>query len=105
VYLLSRKKTWILFRGPWLPDAGLATLMAAFWMGAMAVYGMASVYLGALGISVGWGLFQIFMIMTANLGGLLTGEWTSASASARRTLYAGLALLTAATILLAAGNR
>jgi hypothetical protein len=86
-------------------DGSLAALMGVFWMGAMAVYGVASVYLGALGTSVGWGLFQIFMIMTANLGGLLTGEWTTSHTGARRTLYAGLALLTAATVMLAAGNR
>ena len=68
VYLLSTKKTWKVFRSPWLPDAGLATLMAVLWMGAIAVYSVASVYLGRLGTSVGWGLFQIFMIMTAGHG-------------------------------------
>jgi L-rhamnose-H+ transport protein len=104
-YLLSKKKTWKLFRGSWMPDAGLATLMAILWMAAMAFYGVASVYLGALGTSVGYGLFQIFMIMTANCGGLVTGEWTSAPKTARRSLYAGLALLTVATVMLAAGNR
>jgi L-rhamnose-H+ transport protein len=105
VYLLSRKKTWSLFRGPWLPDVGLATLMGLFWMGSMAVYGVASVYIGALGTSVGFGLFQIFMIMTANCSGLVTGEWTTAPTSARRNLYVGVALLSLATVLLAAGNR
>jgi L-rhamnose-H+ transport protein len=104
-YLLSKNRTWGVFRGPWLAGAGLATLMAVLWMGAMAVYGVASVYLGALGTSVGYGLFQIFMIMTANFSGLVTGEWTHASKPARRTLYGGLALLTVATVMLAAGNR
>jgi L-rhamnose-H+ transport protein len=104
MYLLSTKKTWKVFRSPWLPDAGLATLMAVLWMGAIAVYSVASVYLGRLGTSVGWGLFQIFMIMTASVGGVVTGEWTTAPKSARRTLYVGLALLTVATVMLAAGN-
>jgi len=104
-YLLSKKKTWGLFLGPWMPDAGFAVLMAVLWMGALAIYGVASVCLGALGTSVGWGLTQILAIMSANIGGLLAGEWTAAPASARRTLYAGLALLTASTVLLAAGNR
>lgn len=104
-YLLCRKRTWHLFRGPWWPDAGFASLMGLLWMGAMSAYGVASVYLGALGTSVGWGLFQIFMIMTANLGGVLTGEWKDAPRRAKGTLYVGLALLAVATILLAAGNR
>jgi L-rhamnose-H+ transport protein len=105
IYLLSKKKTWSIFFGPWLPDAGFAVLMAVLWMGAVAIYGAASVCLGALGTSVGWGLTQILSIMTANIGGLLAGEWTAAPISARRTLYAGLALLTVATVMLAAGNR
>ena len=105
IYLLSRNKSWKLYRGPWTHDAGLATTMAVLWMASMGIYGIASVYLGALGTSVGFGLFQIFMIMTANFGGLVTGEWTAAPRSARRTLYAGLALLMFATVMLAAGNR
>ena len=109
IYLLNKNKSWSAFRGSGLGeglrDAGLATLMGVFWMGAMAVYGVAAVYLGALGTSVGFGLFQIFMIITANAGGLVTGEWNDATPSARRTLYLGLGLLTVATALLAAGNR
>lgn len=105
LFLLTKNNTWKVFRGPWLPDAGYAVLMAVLWMGALAVYGVASVCLGALGTSIGWGLIQIFTIMTANVGGLLAGEWTAAPKSARRTLYAGLALLTVATVMLAAGNR
>jgi L-rhamnose-H+ transport protein len=104
-YLLSRNHTWERFRGPWLRDAGLACLMGVFWMGALAVYTVASVYLGTLGTSVGWALFQIFMIVTANLSGLLTGEWQGAPKAALYTLGCGLALLAVATALIAAGNR
>lgn len=104
-YLLRRNRTWAAFRGAWLPDAAMGALMAVFWMGAMAAYGTASVYLGALGTSVGWGMFQIFMIITANTAGILTGEWKQAPSAALRTLYAGLFLLAVATVILAAGNR
>jgi L-rhamnose-H+ transport protein len=74
-------------------------------MGAIAVYGNSAVFLGALGTSVGWGLFEIFMIITANVSGVITGEWKSASGRARRLLRFGLALLAVATILMALGNR
>ena len=104
LYLLSRRKTWSAFSGSGLHDAGMASLMAVLWMGAMALYGVASVYLGALGTSVGWGIFQIIMVMTANCAGLVTGEWRIAPKSARNTLYASLALLSVATVILAAGN-
>ncbi|MGA3264703.1 MAG: L-rhamnose/proton symporter RhaT [Terracidiphilus sp.] len=85
LFLLAKNNTWKVFRGPWLPDAGFAVLMAVLWMGALAVYGVASVCLGVLGTSVGWGLIQIFTIMTANCGGLLAGEWTAAPVSAKCT--------------------
>jgi L-rhamnose-H+ transport protein len=103
-WLLSRNRTWKHFRGAWRPDVWFGCLMGVLWMGAFALYGVSSVYLGALGTSVGWALFQIFMIMTANLSGVLTGEWKSANSAARRGLWAGLALLTLATVVIAAGN-
>jgi L-rhamnose-H+ transport protein len=105
IYLLQRKRTWSKFRGAWQPDVWLGCLMGVFWMGAFALYGVSSVYLGALGTSVGWALFQIFMIMTANLSGVLTGEWKGAPRAAMRGLWAGLALLAVATAVIAAGNR
>ncbi|MBI5083565.1 MAG: hypothetical protein HZB13_03075, partial [Acidobacteria bacterium] len=105
VYLLWKNRTWGAFSGTWAHDGGLAAAMGLLWMGAMAIYGVATVYLGTLGTSLGWGLLQIFNIMAANVSGLVTGEWKAAPAMARRTLYAGLALLTAATVILAAANR
>lgn len=77
-WLLSRNKTWANFGGAWRSEAWAGCLMGVLWMAAMAVYGASSVYLGALGTSVGWALFQTFMIMTANLSGVLTGEWKQA---------------------------
>ncbi len=104
-WLLSRNNTWKHFGGAWSPDVWFGCLMGIFWMGAFALYGVSSVYLGALGTSVGWALFQIFMIMTANLSGVLTGEWKNAPAAARRGLWAGLAMLAVATVVIAEGNR
>jgi L-rhamnose-H+ transport protein len=104
VYLLCRNHTWTCFQ-PFLPDFWCAALMGILWMGAIAVYGTATVFLGVLGTSVGWGLFQIFMIMTANVSGVITGEWKGATGQARGLLRFGLGLLAAATVLMALGNR
>ncbi len=73
-------------------------------MGAFALYGMSAIFLGALGTSVGWGLMQIFMIMTAMLAGVFTGEWRHAAGSAKLLLSSGMAGLTVATVLLAVSN-
>jgi len=104
-WLLSRNRTWGRYRQAWRSEAWSGCLMGILWMAAMAVYGVSSVYLGVLGTSVGWALFQIFMIMTANLSGVLTGEWAQAPPAARRRLWFGLALLASATIVIALGNR
>ncbi len=104
IYLLNRNRTWDRFKTG-SPDAWFPVLMGILWMGAIAVYGTAAAYLGDLGTSVGWGLFQIFMIMTANGSGIIMGEWQGASRRAFTLLITGLGLLAAATVLMALGNR
>jgi L-rhamnose-H+ transport protein len=104
VYLLRKHRSWGMFAER-SPDAVWPVLMAVLWMGAFALYGVSSVYLGALGTSIGWGLFQIFMIMTATVSGLLTAEWTRASRKAITLLGTGMAGLVGATILLSMGSR
>ena len=103
-FLLKRNRSWGDFKRP-SSDGFLSTLMAVLWMGAFAVYGMSAALLGDLGTSIGWGLFQIFMIMTASLSGLFTGEWRRASGKSRVFLAAGLLFLVVATLLLTAANR
>jgi L-rhamnose-H+ transport protein len=102
-WLLVKNHTWSLFRSN-PPDFFRSSLMGVLWMGAFAIYGMSTTFLGALGTSVGWGLLQIFMIMTAILAGIFTGEWRYASRSAKLLLSAGIAGLTIATVLLAVSN-
>lgn len=104
VYLLRKHRSWRMFAER-SPDGVWPVLMAVLWMGAFALYGVSSVYLGALGTSIGWGLFQIFMIMTATISGLLTAEWKRASRKAITLLGTGMAGLVGATILLSMGSR
>jgi L-rhamnose-H+ transport protein len=103
-YLLSKNRSWAAFH-PMGPDILWSSLMGILWMGAFSLYGMAAIYLGSFGTSIGWGLLQIFMIMTATLSGVLTGEWKQAPGSAKHLLGLGLSCLIGATVLLALGNR
>jgi L-rhamnose-H+ transport protein len=103
LWLLIKNRTWTLFRST-PPDLLRSSLMGVLWMGAFALYGMSATYLGALGTSVGWGLLQIFMIMTATMAGVLTGEWKHAGRSARLLLGSGIAGLTVAIVLLAVSS-
>jgi L-rhamnose-H+ transport protein len=104
LYLLSKNRTWPSFRSV-SPDIFGSSLMGVLWMGAFALYGMSAIYLGSHGTSIGWGLFQIFMIMTATLSGVLTGEWKRAPHFATLLLGLGLTCLTGATVFLALGNQ
>jgi L-rhamnose-H+ transport protein len=103
LYLLRKKRSWRLFQAP-APDIFWSVLMGVLWMGSMALYGMSATYLGSFGTSIGWGMFQIFMIMTAALSGVMMGEWKGAPRTARFLLGLGLVCLTGATTLLAMGN-
>jgi len=103
LWLLVKNRTWSLFRST-PPDLLRSSLMGVLWMGAFALYGMSATYLGALGTSVGWGLLQIFMIMTATMAGVLTGEWKHAGRSAKVLLGSGIASLTVAIVLLAVSS-
>src|SRR5580692_12536915 len=103
LYLLRKKKSWQLFQAP-SPDLFWSVLMGVLWMGSMALYGMSATYLGSFGTSIGWGLFQIFMIMTATLSGVMMGEWKGAPRAARLLLGLGIVCLTGATTLLAMAN-
>jgi len=104
VFLLWKNGTWTLFKAG-RRDAAAAVVMAALWIGSISLYGMAAVSLGLLGTSVGWGLVQAIAIITADLAGLWSGEWTASPRRARRLLLAGVAMLTLATVVLATGNR
>ena len=104
VYLLWRNHTWSNFRHL-TPGVYWAALMGGLWMGAVATYGVSTTLLGALGTSIGWALFQIFMIMAANVSGVVTGEWKGARQRARNLLWASLLLLALATVIIALANR
>jgi L-rhamnose-H+ transport protein len=98
-FLLWRGRSWHVFRQDSV-EVIWPGVMAVLWMGAFALYGMSAVFLGPLGVSVGWGLFQSFMIITATVSGVLTAEWKSAPRSARILLTLGLVCLLLATLLL-----
>jgi len=103
VWLLVKNQTWALFPST-LRDFSHSSLMGVLWMGAFALYGMSATFLAVLGTSVGWGLMQIFMILTATLAGVLTGEWHNAPRPAKLLLRSGIASLIVAIVLLAVSS-
>jgi L-rhamnose-H+ transport protein len=79
---------------------GLALLMGVLWFGSVEVYGVAAGWIGDWGPVLGWPVFLSTSIATANVWGILTGEWKEASPTARRIMRWGLALLIASIFIL-----
>ena len=103
-WLLLRNRSWKLMAPGW-HDAFLSLLMGLLWIGAVAIYGISTRYLGRLGDSAGWAIYQITMVVTANLAGLATGEWRRASRTSFVVLTSGVAVLILATVTTALSTR
>jgi L-rhamnose-H+ transport protein len=101
--LMSRNRTWSHFGGG-LREVANPLLAGAMWMGAIALYSSATTLMGVLGVSVGWALFQVLMILTGNVAGMLTGEWRNVARSITRANLAGVLILLAALVLIGAAN-
>jgi L-rhamnose-H+ transport protein len=103
IFLMARNHTWgRFFERP--GEIGLPILGGSLWMIAIAVYSSATVFMGILGVSIGWALFQITLILSGNLAGIWTGEWRSTGKSIFQANLAGVAVLFIATVMMAAAN-
>lgn len=78
----------------------LSLLMALLWGGSIFVYGAAAPRLGALGTAIGWPLSMATGLLLTNAIGMGLGEWKTATAGARRRMYAGIAVVAIAIIIL-----
>jgi L-rhamnose-H+ transport protein len=102
-YLLSRNKTWRNF-GTDIAELRNPVLGGCMWMGEIAIYSSGTTFLGILGVSVGWALFQITMILGGNLAGLMTGEWRQVEARIHKVNLAGVVVLFLAMVLFGLAN-
>ena len=103
LWLLQRNKTWVNFRPVW-PEITLGMIMGLLWMGSVAIYGTATTLLGVLGASIGWSIYQICIIVMANVSGWIAGEWKGVSQGSKIILWSGLLLLAFATVAITYGN-
>jgi L-rhamnose-H+ transport protein len=103
--LLTRNGTWSRFReGGTAHYWPLAALMGIIWMLSITFYGRGASAMGPLGGSVGWAVFYGCIIFFSTFWGMVSGEWKEARGRPLRTLYAGLALLMIAIVVLGYGN-
>jgi L-rhamnose-H+ transport protein len=103
LYLMSRNQSWKNFSGG--PRELMNPVLAgSLWMGSIAIYSSGTTFLGILGVSIGWALYQIVTILTLNVAGLLTGEWRQLELRISRVNLMGVAGLSLAVILIGAAN-
>lgn len=103
IYLLSRNHTWANFMAK-PAEIGNPVLGGSLWMIAIAIYSSGTVFMGILGVSIGWALFQIALLLVGNLAGIWVGEWRSASKRIFSLNIAGVAALLVATLMMGAAN-
>ena len=103
MYLLWRNKTWGNFLAKPI-EIGNPVLAGALWMIPIAIYSSGTVFLGILGVSVGWALFQVMLLVSGNLAGIWTGEWRYTARRIFHVNLGGVAVLLIATAMMGAAN-
>ena len=103
MYLLFKNDSWKYF-GKKFGEIVNPALAACMWMGAIALYSSATTYLGTLGISIGFALFTITMILSGQLAAIVTGEWRLMERSIYRSFFLGVCLLVLAVLAVGAAN-
>lgn len=104
-FRLTRNKTWKGFGVAESPrNLFLALLMALGHFACLFFYGLGGFYVGVLGSSVGFAIFQSGSVLVGNALGFLTGEWKTASAQSRSWLYRGLSVLILGIAVVSVGN-
>ncbi len=83
----------------------LAAIMAVLWFGSTLLYGLAAGQLGTWGPVLGWPLFMSLIVITANMLGMLTGEWKDCGAPSIRIQWTGVTVLVLAIFILAGSTR
>ena len=103
IFLLSRNKTWGNFVGG--PREILNPVLGAcMWMSGIALYSSATTYLGVLGVSIGFGMFTISVILCGQSAAVFTGEWRQIPTKIYGTFAVGLTFLVLAIVTFGAAN-
>lgn len=102
-YVISRDQSWGDFKGGYI-ETLFPFFAALMWMGGIAVYSSGTTYLGILGVSIGYAVFMIVMVVSGQFAAVVTGEWSLMRASTYRSFFSGIAVLLMA-VLMMGGSR
>jgi hypothetical protein len=102
-FLITRNRSWSVFRRA-RREIPFGLIFGAQFCLAIALLGNGTLALGALGASVGWGVYQAMQIMGNQGVGFLSGEWKGVEGKPRRQMYAAIVILLVAAVVVAYGN-
>jgi L-rhamnose-H+ transport protein len=103
IYLLSHNQTWGNFRGG-IREVFNPVLAGLMWFGGIALYSSGTTFLGILGVSIGFGLYMIIIVLSGQMAAIFTGEWYLTRRVTSGSFGAGIALLVLAFIAIGAAN-
>ena len=102
-WLITRSRSWGDFRR--CPrDIGLSALMGIMFFLFVLSMGQGMRFLGALGASIGFGIYQAVQISSSQAVGFASGEWRGIVGTPLRQMALALVLLLAAVATMAAGR-
>jgi L-rhamnose-H+ transport protein len=103
VYLMSKNKSWHVLRESWR-EAVIPALGGLQFVLAIVLLGNGNLMLGALGASVGWGIYQAMQILGGQVVGFASGEWKGVFGTPRRQVYLAILIFLLATVVMGYGN-
>jgi L-rhamnose-H+ transport protein len=105
VWLLSKNRTWSKFHAPGTAHYWIgAIVMGLLWAGGVVVYGAGATRMGHFGAFFGFPILLIASILTGNVLGAISGEWSGIGSAPKRVMAAGVAALFVAIVVLGFAN-
>jgi len=101
-WLMTKNKSWRTLGS--LKEIGLSVLIGANIIVGISLMGKGMLMLGALGASVGFGIQQAMQMTGGQAVGFIGGEWREVQGKPRNQMYAAIALLILAALIMAWGN-
>ncbi len=102
-YLLTRNKSWHVFRESWMEGALAIGIGFNFILG-VALMGKGMLLLGPLGASIGFGVQQAMQMLGSQTVGFASGEWKGVAGTPRHEMYLAIVVLIAAAVVMAYSN-
>ncbi len=103
VWRLCRNKNWGVFLSS-PEEMMLSILMGVIFLGFIVSFGFGMPLMGALGASIGFGVYQTIQAASSQAVGAFSGEWRGAPAGTIKQMKIALVLLLVAVMLFSAGK-